>query len=319
MRRFITRAPREVAVLLAVSAALVLLAPAAGASSPQLNFGDTHITPVRGLNIDAGGQLLYHGGNVMKKTSINYAIFWEPPLLQTGAPTHVSPNYNSLIQRYFGDVGGSGLYKNNTQYYQGNHKFIKNKSSLGDSYVDTSAYPASGCNDPATPGNCLSDAQIRAEVKKVIALKGWKAKITNMFYVFTSYGEGSCLQGTICAFTFYCAYHGHFPSGGDVIYANMPYTGTDLNGCGTDTSPNNDFDADSTINVTSHEHIEAVTDPDLNAWYDSSGAEIGDKCAWNFGPLNFDNGKANQSWNGHFYILQQEWSNAAPGCVQFGP
>jgi hypothetical protein len=298
-------------------------APASVVATPQLNVAGKHITPVIGTYAPDASNLVYHGGRVMRKTSKNYAIFWEPSNLQTGAPTHVSPTYNSLIQRYFSDVGGQGLYKNNTQYYErvGNKQHnIKNKSSLADSYVDTNPYPASGCVDPATPGNCLTDLQIQNEVTKVMALKGWKGKITNLFYVFTSYGEGSCIQPGVCAFTFYCAYHGNFTSNNqDVIYANMPYTGTDLNGCGTPKTPNNDIDADSTINVTSHEHIEAVTDPNLDAWYDSSGSEIGDKCAWNFGPLGFDNGNANQSWNGHFYILQQEWSNARTGCVQSGP
>jgi hypothetical protein len=37
------------------------------------------------------------------------------------------------------------------------------------------------------------------------------------------------------------------------------------------------------ISVIAHELEEANTDPDLNAWYDSSGAENADKCAWTFG------------------------------------
>ncbi len=32
--------------------------------------------------------------------------------------------------------------------------------------------------------------------------------------------------------------------------------------------------------VTSHEIREAVTDPDLDAWYDAAGYEADDKCAW---------------------------------------
>jgi hypothetical protein len=65
----------------------------------------------------------------------------------------------------------------------------------------------------------------------------------------------------------------------------------------------------------SDEHMEAVTDGHLDAWYDASGNEIGDKCAWNFGSLPLDGGKANEQWNGHYYIVQQEWSNSKAGCV----
>ena len=311
----------------ALAATVALLTAAAGPMA--VAAGRTGTTPgLRHIaNIKAGvaplaSNLTYHGGAVMRNTSTTYAIFWEPSKLQTGQATHVSSTYNSLIQRYFGDVGGKGLYNVNTQYYQrvgGQNQYIVNSSTLGGAWVDRSPYPASGCVDPLTPGNCLSDAQIQAEVRKAMSTKGWTGGLTHLFFVFTSYGEGSCADVITCAFTYYCAYHSYFSSGGTVLYANMPYTGTDLNGCGTPTSPNNDFDADSTINVTSHEHMEAVTDPRLNAWYDSSGNENGDKCAWNFGPMRYDGGRANQSWNGHYYILQMEWDNKISNCAQSGP
>ena len=76
-------------------------------------------------------------------------------------------------------------------------------------------------------------------------------------------------------------------------------------------------------NVSGHELSEAMSDPaSPGAWYDGSGAENGDKCAWTFGgPLvSFGNGS---KWK-----IQGEWSNAAytagtgypnssgqPGCV----
>jgi hypothetical protein len=70
-------------------------------------------------------------------------------------------------------------------------------------------------------------------------------------------------------------------------------------------------------NVTAHELSEARTDPELNAWYDSSGEENGDKCAWTFGGTVTLN-------NGTQWKLQGEWSNNAnntgtgysAGCVQ---
>jgi hypothetical protein len=273
----------------------------------------------RGL---AAIKMTYHGGKVMRSKSTTYAIFWEPTTLQDTSATSVSGTYNSLLLRYFGDIGGSKLYGNNTQYYQKNGTakgHIVNSSSLGGSWVDTSAYPASGCTDPVTPGNCLSDAQLQAEVQAAMTANGWTGGRNHLFLVFTSKGEGSC-AGTDCAFTAFCAYHSSFESGaGLVLYANQPYTGTDLGACGVPSSPNGDADADSTINVTSHEHIEAVTDPQGNAWYDANGWEIGDKCAWMFGTTTQDGGLANQSMHGHFYILQTEWDNAKSACVRSGP
>jgi hypothetical protein len=89
------------------------------------------------------------------------------------------------------------------------------------------------------------------------------------------------------------------------------------------TGPNGD-DADPTINVISHEHNEAITDPTLNAWRTSLGGEIADKCDDNFGPLLGSTafGEYNQVIGTGKYYLQQEWSNAANGgaggCVQTG-
>lgn len=263
--------------------------------------------------------LLYNGGPVMQTGTVTYAIFWEPATLQDSTSTSVSATYNSLLQSYFNDIGGSGLYNVNTQYYDNINGHIQNSSSFGGAWVDTSAYPASGCTDSATPGDCLTDAQIEAEVTNAMTANSWTGGLNHLFFVFTSKGEGSCFDSssTACAFTDYCAYHSAFGSNNDpIVYANMPYTGTYLNACGVDSSPNNDFDADSTINVTSHEHMEATTDPLLNAWYDAEGEEIGDKCAWNFGSVNLDSNTANEHWNSDYYITQQEWSNALDGCTR---
>src|SRR5437660_470740 len=75
------------------------------------------------------GNLQYHGGPVMGGTARTYAIFWEP----TGS--FVSSTYNSLILRYFGDVGGSSLYHNNTQYKDSGGNF-PNNAVQGGSWVD---------------------------------------------------------------------------------------------------------------------------------------------------------------------------------------
>jgi hypothetical protein len=48
-------------------------------------------------------------------------------------------------------------------------------------------------------------------------------------------------------------------------------------------SPNGNPAVDGMVSVISHELEETVTDPQLNAWFDSNGAETGDKCAWTFG------------------------------------
>ncbi|GAC1302710.1 MAG: hypothetical protein NVSMB27_42630 [Ktedonobacteraceae bacterium] len=287
------------AVALLVAFLLHPLAAANAAASNGIHFSGTktrqHVSPT------SGGNLLYHGGPIMPNTTRAYAIFWEP------SGSTVSATYNSLLSRYFGDVGGSGLYHVNTQY-KDSHNRIPSGSVLGGSWVDTAAYPS----------NILIDSQIQQEVTHAQQVNGWTAALTHIFFVFTAKGENICFDSTYtqCSFTYFCAYHSAF---GKNIYAAMPYTGTVLTACGVPTgkSPNNDIDADSTINVTSHEQMEAATDPHLNAWYDASGAENGDKCAWTFGSVAANG--SNVTWNGHPYIVQREWDNAKSGCVLTGP
>jgi len=121
--------------------------------------------------------------------------------------------------------------------------YIQNAWSFGGSYVDTTPYPASGCSSWETPGDCLTDAQIQAEVQKVMALKGWTGGLNKMFFVYTSSAEGSC-AGFGCAYSDYCAYHSYFYSGSTpVIYGNEPYADTRCQLSGTP-SPNGDPAAD---------------------------------------------------------------------------
>jgi hypothetical protein len=263
-----------------------------------------------------GGNLGYHGGPVMH-TNTTYTIYWIPPGYS------VSSGYQSIINGFFQNVAAasgssSNVYFSDTQYSDGTGA-IAYSSGYGQTYVDTSPLPASGCSDSHTPV-CLSDAQLRSEIAKDIAAAGWSANSTSMFFMFTAKNIGSCYSSSSCAFSQYCAYHSSFTSGSNsVIYANMPYADTVPAACDAGQHPNGD-DADATINVTSHEHNEAITDWQGNAWYDRRGYENGDKCAWTFGTSlgSTGSGQYNQVIGSGKYYLQQEWSNHSSGCVLTG-
>jgi hypothetical protein len=220
---------------------------------------------------------------------------------------------------------GHGLDNNNTQYYQtisGVTSYIQNSGGLAAAVVDGDAYPASGCTDSATPGNCITDAQLRAELSKVMTAHGWTGGLNKMFLVFTSSGEGSCFDSTnkSCAYVQYCAYHGDFYIGSTpVIYSNEPYGNTSVCQTPTAKSPNGNPAADAAATAASHELTEATTDPLLNAWFTSSGEEIGDLCAYKYGTNTWDGGLANQMWSGYFFELQEEYDNHRAACVQVGP
>jgi hypothetical protein len=269
----------------------------------------------------SGGNLSYHNGPTMHANTV-YAIYWQP----SGYSFDSQGTYQSLLNGFFTNVAAdngktSNVYYSDTQYYDNASGNISYSSSVGGSYLDTSAFPASGCSDSATPGVCLTDAQIQAEVKKDITAKGWSAGPSHVFFMFTPLNVGSCYSGSQCAFTYYCAYHSWTGSGGSVVlYANMPDAGTSLGGCGSGQYPNGNAAADSEINIVSHEHNESITDEQGSAWYDRRGNEDGDKCAWNFGTAlgSTTSGQYNQLIGTGKYYLQREWSNHSSGCVLTG-
>jgi len=124
--------------------------------------------------------------------------------------------------------------------------------------------------------------------------------------------------------TSFCAYHTHstaIVSGRNIHYAVVPEPGSGCTVCDGNfavykekVTPTGDAGADEMIDSIMHELSETVTDPDLNAWYTSNGAENGDLCDYNYGtaPYTFkapNGATANASWNGYNYLIQQIWKN----------
>jgi hypothetical protein len=305
--------PRTAGVLLLFAALAAVLASSqlqsahAAAPSPPKRTTGGFVPPVghAGPGVQGSGDLINHGGPVML-TNTTYTIFWIP------SGQTVSAKYVSTINQYFQDVAhdsglSSNVYASDTQY--SGILYSSTFAPATNSYTDTAAFPTNGCNPYGGALKCLSDSQLQAEIDKVISLKSWVRNGTSQFFIFTPKEVESCDGGNGCTFTAYCAYHGVTASG--AIYANMPYaTSSHYPGnCDNGQYPNGD-DADATINVTSHEHNEAITDPHLNAWYDAGGYENGDKCAWDFGALQGPfGGQYNQTIDGHHYYLQREYSN----------
>ena len=307
----------------------ILPTPAVAAQRAKYGLGVPK-APVGGNRaLGESGVLVYHTGGSVMPYQLVYLIFWAPAHLQNGGTTGFSAKYGTVNYLHPAWVPSDGLLNLATQYYQtigGVTTYILNAGYFAGVYVDSGAYPASGCTDTATPGNCVTDAQIQTEIAHVMSVNGWTGGMNKIFVLFTSSGEGSCFDSTnsSCAYTQYCAYHGFFSSGGqNVIYANMPYANPANCQTGVETSPNGDALADAETSPTSHEMIEAATDPLLNAWFDASGNEIGDLCAYNYGTNTWTNPangiKANQSWNGWYFEDQQEYNNHTGGCAQVGP
>jgi hypothetical protein len=258
------------------------------------------------------GQLRYHGGSTMT-TNNTYAIYWQPSNWSQQFPS----GYSTLVNQYFGDVAADSGKTSNVYYTETQYSGIQYKSTFAGYAVDSDPLPANGCSDSAT-SVCVSDAQLATEVSNFVSSHGLPRNSTTEYFVYFAPGVGSCLGSAGCAFVDYCAYHSSSGTGsGALIYANMPYV-ENVSGCDAGHHPNA-LPGDATINVTSHEHNESITDEFGNAWYDIAGYEDGDKCAWSWGsPTGSGSTAYNQTIDGHHYMLQLEYSNADRGCVMTG-
>jgi len=228
----------------------------------------------------SSGNLVDHGGKILP-TSNTYAIWWGT---QTSFPSDAKVGLDAL----FTGLNGSGILSVTNQYMRGGNA----TTSFHTNWLDTSAPPSHGPNVSAIVG----------EACKLIGQNGTQPDVNGIYFVYTSnFPKGGN----------YCAWHSHGTCNGvDIQVAYMPNT-TGVAGCDPgDLYGCNSYSQGtrSLANVTSHEFMEAITDADISAWYDSSGSENGDKCAWKFSSCVT---LANGSWQ-----LQQEWSNATTGCVQ---
>jgi hypothetical protein len=154
----------------------------------------------------------------------------------------------------------------------------------------------------------ISDSGIRNFIAGLFNSRGIPAATNIIYGVYLPPGMKVTMSGGASCSTF-CGYHSHFNYGGlDIRYAVFPFL--DCTAC----KLSNLSVADMMTIVVSHEIREAVTDPQLNAWYDDQGWEADDKCAWH---------NLYQMTNGGFTV-QPEYSNGGtvngvpypgPGCV----
>jgi hypothetical protein len=317
------------AAIVGVMAFGALTTHAQGSEARPINGSGAHgIVPVHNgvVRGSGAGQLSYHGGSVQTGTHNTYAIYWNP-----GGQGTYSSGYQSTINGYFGDVAhdsgqSTNVYDSDTQYYQtvgGTTTNITYSESFAGSAVDTDALSGSSCTSTAGGSlGCVTDAQMQQEVLNYLGAHNLPEGLGTEYFIFLAKGFSTCLDASHCFVSYLCAYHSSFSdsnTGNTILYANMPYANYSPSACGTGQDPYGDADAQSTINVTSHEANETITDALGTAWFDKAGYENGDKCAWKFGTVSGSSGfEYNQTINGHNYYLQGEYSNRDRGCIWSG-
>ncbi len=88
-------------------------------------------------------------------------------------------------------------------------EYIMSYKSASDSINDTYAYSATGqCSSPNNAtGACLTDAQVQAEVDRVIQSTGGSRGLHNLWYVFLPPNVDECILPGVCGTNAFGGYH----------------------------------------------------------------------------------------------------------------
>jgi hypothetical protein len=264
----------------------------------------------KGGAVVQGNGINYHtGGTVLKANPVPIYIIWYGNWT-TGAKPSDSLATRTLIEGFLSSsaLGGSSYEAINTTYgdttgnVSGHLNFsgsvLDNYSQgtrFGDKNLTTIVSTHAGHDLPLDP-NGVYMVLTSSDVKE---------------------SSGFCRT--------YCGFHTHATIGGaDIKYAFVGNVDQCPSGCEAQaTGPNSPATgvggADGMANVITHESEESITDPDLNAWFDSSGNEDADKCNFKFGPTTTvaNGAHINQTFGGHSWLIQMEWENSrGGGCDQ---
>jgi hypothetical protein len=222
--------------------------------------------------------MTWHSGTVLTANK-TMAIFWGTEW----SSASFAGDKIAGLDSFFAGFGGSRFAATSTEYSGSNGQVTTSSTYLGHT-IDAST----------APSKALTTTSAVAEGCKIT---GNNPDPTALYLIYTSTGAGHVS---------YCAWHsyGTCANGAPIQVAYMPNI-DGLAGCDPqDTWTTHSQGLAALANVTSHELSETITDPRGAGWFDGSGQENGDKCAWAFqAPVTLANGS---QWK-----LQMEWSNAA--------
>ena len=266
--------------------------------------------PSGGAVVQGNGINYHTGGTVLKGDPVPIYAIWYGNWTN-GPLASDSPVTTALVEAFLASsaLGGSSYEAINTTY--------------GDPTGNVSGhlgFSAHFLDSGYSSGKKLSDRVLPTIISH--AISGGLPNDPNGVYLILTSSDVSESSG-FCRT--YCGFHTHATIGGnDIKYAFVGNVDKCQNGCeAQSTGPNSPTagvgGADGMINTITHETEEAITDPDLNAWFDSSGNEDADKCNFKFGPTQIAPNGAhfNQTFGGHNWLIQMEWENSrGGGCDQ---
>jgi hypothetical protein len=237
--------------------------------------------------------ITYHGGPVMLGIVNVYYIWYG----------NWDGNSVTLLTNLAQTIGGSQYFNINKTYSSSAGQVSGAVAFRGSTNVSTAKY-----------GTSLSDSAIQSIVTDSL-VSALPVDPNGVYFVLTdptvTASSGFCTK--------YCGWHTYttYNSSVKIKYAFVgnPQVKCPSSCSAQSTSPNGNLGADAMASVIAHELEEATTDPELNAWYDKTGAENADKCAWTFGPTSTaaNGSQYNVLLGGTNYLIQRNWVNASGG------
>jgi uncharacterized membrane protein YgcG len=147
-------------------------------------------------------------GNAVLHKNETYAIYWDPT-------DHYHGDWQHLIDTFLHGLGADSgstdtVFAVDSQYTDRSNLPASYQSTFRGAYTDTEPYPAGNCTDPHPleavdligpvvakkhTEVCLTDAQIRIELKAFIAAHGLQKGASSIFYLLTPPAVTICLDG----------------------------------------------------------------------------------------------------------------------------
>ena len=275
--------------------------PTSPGNEPSFNLGrgeggpQPHLFFARGLGRPKKGSpdMTWHNGGILASSFVQN-IFWGASWGNSG---FVGDKISGL-DGFASGINGSN-YGATCDEYTGSNGQVTDVISHGSDLIDLSTASGGG-----------SASAILAEVCKEIP----NPVANGLYNVYVDLKRGQAQ---------YCAWHSYGSCGSTPVQFAFYWNLDGDSGCDPqDTQTGHSQGLAALANVTAHELSETRTDPRGTGWYDGSGAENGDKCAWTFNVpyVTFS--------DGNIWKVQGEWSNAAynggtgypnlsgqPGCL----
>jgi len=269
-----------------------------GLSNPLRGLYTTGITDTTPITYTIGAPVM----NTPKVYLIWYGSWKTTPVAPASAP--VSKDYSNFMLKLLKDLAGSTRWSNIIQPYYSKINSIK--KNIGALAASTTANQVFIPTNTATYGSSLSQSSILK-----IAKAGFPTVDANGVYLVLTSADIS-VPGFNAGTIQFCGWHSFEQASG----RKYGFVGDSANAtwCQPQTTSQNGAGPDAVASVLVHEIEEAVTDPQLNAWWSSqsNGSENADKCAWSWGLTNTTSNTvnaSNYSWGSTStnYLIQQEF------------